>query len=148
VLRYDRANPAKGSAMAYRQWNGVMAAFRVGVLTVCGTFLCGGAALAAETLAHVDSSAPHAQPAYPDLAQESGEQGTVLVDVYVRSSGRPGKFRVAQSSGFGDLDNAALGSVLGWRFVPATRDGDTVSSWTTVKIVFQLPQPPPPPPVP
>ncbi|HEY6578940.1 MAG TPA: energy transducer TonB [Rhizomicrobium sp.] len=95
--------------------------------------------------AHVDLSRPHPQPPYPDSARASGEQGTVLVDVLIRPNGYVGKFRVAQSSGFGDLDNAAVESVLGWRFVPASRGGDTVSDWTTVKIVFELPQPVAPP---
>jgi protein TonB len=93
----------------------------------------------AETVPHVDLSAPHNQPPYPDSAQTSGEQGVVWVDVFVRPSGRPTKIRVSQSSGFEDLDNAAVQGVLNWRFVPATRGGNAVSDWTTVKIVYQLP---------
>lgn len=92
-----------------------------------------------ETSAHVDLSAPHDQPPYPDGAQTSGEQGVVFVDVLVRPTGRPAKIRVSQSSGFTDLDNAAVQGVLNWRFVPALQDGDPVSEWTTVKIVYQLP---------
>jgi protein TonB len=71
-----------------------------------------------------------------------GEQGMVLVDLYVRPNGRIEKYKVAQSSGFGDLDDAAVEGLLNWHFVPAVRDGDPVSDWTTVRIVFQLPQPP------
>ena len=100
-----------------------------------------GTAFAADTPAHVDVTQPHPQ-LYPESAQASGEEGTVLVNVYVRSNGKVGKYNLAQSSGFGDLDNAALESVLNWRFVPATRDGDLVSDWTTVKIVYQLPRVP------
>jgi len=108
----------------------------------------GSAALAAGTPPHVDMMQPHLQE-YPDQAQVNGEQGTVLVSVYVRQDGKVAKYRIAQSSGFGDLDNAALESILNWRFVPATRDGgDRVADWTTVKIVYQLPQPPAPQPPP
>jgi protein TonB len=89
--------------------------------------------------ARVDTALPHPQPPYPDSAQQSGEQGTVLVDVLVRTSGRPVKARISQSSGFQDLDNAAVQGVLNWHFLPATQGGDTVSDWTTVKIVYQLP---------
>jgi protein TonB len=96
-------------------------------------------ALAADTPAHVDSSYPNYQPPYPDGAQERGEQGVVMVDVYVRPNGRPKGARIAQSSGFYDLDTAAMQGVLNWRFVPATRDGEPVSDWTAVKIVYQLP---------
>jgi protein TonB len=102
------------------------------------------AALASETPARIDDSRPHPQPPYPDSAQTYGEQGAVLVDVYVHPNGRAGRVRISKSSGFEDLDNAAIEGVLGWRFVPATRDGDSVSDWTTVKVVFQLPQPPAP----
>ena len=109
----------------------------------CAAMLGPEAALAADTAAHVDSTKPNSEPFYPDSARAAGEQGTVLVDVLVRSSGHPSKFRVSQSSGYGDLDEAAVESVLNWHFVPATRDGDTVTDWATVKIVYQLPQAPP-----
>jgi protein TonB len=71
-----------------------------------------------------------------------------MVDVYVKPSGRPTKAKISQSSGFADLDEAAIESVLNWRFVPAMRGDDTVSDWTTVKIVYQLPVLAPPPAVP
>jgi len=94
----------------------------------------------ADSQARVDRSYPTPPPAYPDSAQVAGEQGDVLLDVYVTSGGHPRKFRVNQSSGYSDLDNAAAEAVAGWQFVPAVKDGDTVSAWTTVKIHFELPQ--------
>jgi TonB family protein len=89
----------------------------------------------------VDLSVPHDQPPYPVSAQTSAEQGVVAVDVLVRPNGKPARIKVSRSSGFEDLDNAAIQGVLNWRFVPAMRDGDAVSDWTTVKIVYQLPTP-------
>lgn len=125
-------------ARSYRQI-GVVAA-------LCGAaasfaVIGAGAALAADSAPHVDLTQPHTQ-LYPQSAQVSGEQGTVLVQVYVSPNGRVAKYSVSQSSGFGDLDNAALESVLNWRFVPAMRDGDPVSDWAVVKVVYQLPQAP------
>ncbi len=93
-----------------------------------------------DTLPRLDASYPNRQPPYPDAAQINGEQGTTLVDVLVRPSGKPVRAKVSQSSGYADLDTAAVQGVLNWRFVPAMRDGDTVSDWTTVKVVFQLPR--------
>jgi protein TonB len=110
-------------------------------LVCCAATSGSGVAVAADTAAHVDSTKPNAQPFYPDTARAAGEQGTVLLDVEVRPSGHPTKFRVAQSSGYGDLDTAAVQTVLNWRFVPATRDGDAVTDWTTVRVVYELPQP-------
>lgn len=89
----------------------------------------------------VDPSYPHYQPPYPDAAQAKGEEGVVMVDVYVRPSGKPTRAKISQSSGFDDLDTAAMQGVLNWRFVPATEDGEIVSDWTTVKVVYQLPVP-------
>ncbi len=108
----------------------------------CAAMLGSGAAQAGDMPARVDPAQPNSQPFYPDSAQAAGEQGTVLVDVLVRSSGHPTKYRVAQSSGYGDLDSAAVQTVLNWHYMPAIRDGDDVSDWTTVKIVYQLPQAP------
>jgi|SRR5579871_1384064 len=116
----------------------------LGTATALGVMIS-GAAPAAETPPRVDMTQPRPQQ-YPDSAQLNGEQGTVLVSVLVRPNGRVAKYRLAQSSGFPDLDTAALESVLNWRFIPAERDGDVVSDWTTVRVLYQLPTPAPQPP--
>jgi len=114
------------------------------VVSILGAIAFGaGGAYASDTPAHVDTSQANPQPPYPDSADLDGEQGAVLIDVFVRPSGHVTAYRIAQSSGFDDLDTAALQSVLNWKFVPATHDGDPVARWTTVRIVFQLPQAPP-----
>lgn len=103
--------------------------------------LAAGGAYAANVAPHVDLTQPHVQE-YPVPAQASGEEGSVLVDVYVRRNGRPAKVKVAQSSGFPDLDTAAVESVFNWRFVPAMQGGDPVEDWAAVKVVYQLPSAP------
>ena len=87
----------------------------------------------------VDSSYPNRQPTYPDSAQANGEMGTVLVDVLVRPGGKPARVKISRSSGYEDLDIAAIEGVLNWRYIPALRDGEQVSDWMTVKIVYQPP---------
>jgi periplasmic protein TonB len=109
-------------------------------IVCCAAMLGSGAAMAGATPAHVDSSQPNEEPIYPDSARAAGEQGTILIDILVHASGRPGQYRVAQSSGYGDLDAAAVQTVLNWKYVPATRDGDAVSDWATVKVVYELPK--------
>lgn len=126
--------------MLYWKSRAILRAFSFCALMSSGSALCAVPALAEEMPAHIDLSQPHPQPPYPDSARAGGEQGSVLVDLYVRPNGRIAKYRVAQSSGFGDLDDAAVEGVLNWRFVPAVHDGDPVSDWTTVRIVFELPQ--------
>lgn len=109
-------------------------------LVFSGLVLWPLAARAETSPPHVDLSQPHPQPPYPDSALTGREQGTVLVDLYIHPNGRVAKYKVAQSSGFGDLDDAAVEGLLNWHFVPAVEDGDPVSDWTAVKIEFQLPQ--------
>jgi TonB family protein len=89
----------------------------------------------------VDLTQPHTQ-IFPKSAQANGENGAVVVGAYVDSNGKVVKYNIAQSSGFADLDYAAVQSVLNWHFVPAKQGGNAVPDWATVKIVYQLPQTP------
>jgi protein TonB len=96
-------------------------------------------AAAADSAAHVDYSVSNPQPPYPDSAQLNGEQGTIVINVHVRASGKPDKVAISQSSGYRDLDTAAEEGVLNWHYLPAMEGGDPASDWTTVKVVYQLP---------
>src|SRR5581483_3801195 len=93
----------------------------------------------AATPPQIDTSRPHDQ-IYPMDAQRSGEQGDVYLKVYVHENGKTDRVQIAKSSGYADLDNAAIESVLNWRYIPAKRNGETVDDWTTVHLVYQLPQ--------
>ena len=103
--------------------------------------LGGSAACLADSPARVDHSYPISAPIYPDAAQDAGEQGDVLVEVQVSANGHPHRIRVKQSSGFQDLDNAAMDTAANWRYIPAVVDGDTATTWTAVKIHYALPAP-------
>ena len=93
----------------------------------------------ADSPPQIDHNYPTPQPDYPDTAQVGGEHGDVLVDVYVTSSGKVRKYRINQSSGFDDLDNAAVGAVSSWHYLPAIKNGEAVSDWKTLKIHFSIP---------
>ncbi len=77
-------------------------------------------------------------PVYPPLSRREGEEGTVMLSVYVEASGQAGKVELARSSGFDRLDRAALAAVKRWRFVPARRGSEAVADWVRVPIVFSL----------
>jgi periplasmic protein TonB len=126
-----------------RQLQPALRRFGFAVSILGATAFGAAGAYASDTPAHVDTSQANPQPPYPDSADAGGEQGAVMIAVFVRPDGRVTAYRIAQSSGFDDLDTAALQSVLNWKFVPARHDGDPVADWTTVRIVFQLPQAPP-----
>ncbi|HEX4532589.1 MAG TPA: energy transducer TonB [Rhizomicrobium sp.] len=110
-----------------------------GLIVGCAALALATPAFATDSKPHIDVSQPHAQ-VYPETAQRNGEQGNVVLKVYVYDNGRPGQANVAQSSGFPDLDNAAVESAMNWRYIPATKDGSTVADWATVQLVYKVPE--------
>ena len=79
------------------------------------------------------------QPEYPPASRRAGEEGTVQLQVFVLESGRAGEVKVARSSGFPKLDEAAINEVKrNWRFVPGKEDGKPVSMWHTFAVTFRL----------
>lgn len=77
-------------------------------------------------------------PTYTDEARHGKVQGSVTLQVLVGADGRAQDIRIVKGIGFG-LDEHALETVRGWRFVPA-RDGSkrAVPAWVTVEAVFRL----------
>ncbi len=78
------------------------------------------------------------KPAYPPLSKRLGEQGKVIVRVLIGADGTPRKAEIRQSSGFDRLDQAALNTVLKWRYVPGKRAGVAEEMWFNVPINFVL----------
>jgi TonB family protein len=105
---------------------------------VAAAFLS-ASAMAADAGPKVDTSKP-TPVIYPVAAQQAGEEGTVVMNVYINNSGAAKKIAVAKSSGYVDLDTAAVETALNWHYVPAIRGGDTVSDWAAVQVVYKLPE--------
>ncbi|CAN5176788.1 hypothetical protein BH10PSE16_BH10PSE16_07500 [soil metagenome] len=78
------------------------------------------------------------KPAYPPLSKRLGEQGKVIVRVLIGADGVPQKAELRQSSGFERLDQAALNTVLKWRYIPGKRGGVAEDMWFNVPINFVL----------
>ncbi|CAZ88807.1 putative tonB protein [Thiomonas arsenitoxydans] len=77
-------------------------------------------------------------PPYPRLSRQLGEEGTALLKVQVGPNGRPLQIKLMSSSGYPRLDEAAEATVAQWRFVAATRNGQSVASWVLVPIKFRI----------
>ena len=77
-------------------------------------------------------------PAYPRMSRRMGEQGTVLVRVFINTEGRAEKAEIRTSSGYARLDEAALETVQRWRYVPGQRAGQPEAMWFNVPIRFVL----------
>jgi protein TonB len=78
------------------------------------------------------------KPVYPHASRRLGEQGKVLLRVYVSAAGLAEKVEIKLGSGFARLDQAAHDAVSRWRFVPARRGEQAVAAWVQVPITFQL----------
>lgn len=92
----------------------------------------------------IDKSYSQPQLPYPDAAQVNGEEGSIVLRVKVGSEGRVRNVKIAKTSGFDDLDNAAIEGVLRYRFVPAQENGETSTEWTDLTVTYQLPRAPAP----
>jgi len=77
-------------------------------------------------------------PVYPAMSRRMGEEGRVMLRVFVDASGRPGQIEVNSSSGSARLDAAAQEAVWRWRFVAARSGDDSIGGWVLVPIVFNL----------
>lgn len=77
-------------------------------------------------------------PAYPALSRRMGEEGKVVLRVFVEANGRPGQIEVRTGSGSPRLDQAAQEAVWRWKFVAARRGDEAIGAWVLVPIVFNL----------
>ena len=77
-------------------------------------------------------------PVYPALSRRVGEEGRVLLRVFVGTDGLPGKIELHQSSGYSRLDSVAAETVQRWRFVPARLGDERIGAWVVVPISFSL----------
>jgi periplasmic protein TonB len=77
-------------------------------------------------------------PTYPHLSRRRGEEGTVVLRVYINTDGEAEKLEVSNSSGHARLDQAALHTVQNWRFVPGKRAGVPEAMWFDVPIRYVL----------
>ncbi len=78
------------------------------------------------------------KPPYPPLSRRLGEQGKVVVRVLIAVDGSAQKAEIRSSSGYERLDQAALATVLRWRYLPGKRGGVPEAMWFNVPINFVL----------
>jgi len=81
----------------------------------------------------------HTTPPYPELARKLTEQGTVTLQMTISAQGDVTSATVLQSSGFPDLDQAAVSWVQQhWRYKPAMQNGQAVPSQAKAAVKFDL----------
>jgi protein TonB len=83
----------------------------------------------------------HTTPPYPTEARAAAHQGTVVLQMTVSPQGDVVTANVTQSSGFPELDQAAMAWVIGhWKYKPAIQGGVPVTSQTQAAVQFDLKQ--------
>lgn len=77
-------------------------------------------------------------PKYPPVSRRAGEEGKVMLRVFVDASGAPTQVEINHTSGFERLDKAAVAAVSHWKFIAAQQAGQAVGAWVLVPIIFSL----------
>lgn len=75
---------------------------------------------------------------WPLNSRELGEEGTVLLRVYIDERGRPSEIQVAKSSGYPRLDRQAVVVMRSTRFKPYIHNGAPQPGWASTPLVFKI----------
>lgn len=73
---------------------------------------------------------------YPSLLRDAGVGGTTLIDLHISPFGIVEEVLVAETSGYEQLDQAALRAAQAFEFCPALLGGQPVAVWTQTPITF------------
>jgi protein TonB len=84
---------------------------------------------------------PLSQPPYPAASQRLGEEGKVILELYVLEDGRVGDATIIKSSGYPRLDQAAVEEAKrAWRLLPGTEDGRPKAMQHKLTVTFRIDQ--------
>jgi len=78
------------------------------------------------------------KPNYPAASARNGDAGTVMLALLVGPDGRVTSARVQKSSGFRELDRAALNALSLCQFKPAMNNGVPEAGWAQLAYVWTL----------
>ena len=78
------------------------------------------------------------RPKYPEIAQEAGIEGTVVVQVFVDDKGRVKETIILKGIPNTGLDEAAADAIRNVRFRPAKQRERAVGVWISIPVNFRL----------
>ena len=88
--------------------------------------------------ARVRASAQCVAPSYPRRSVINNEQGVSQIELRIGEDGRVRESRIAQSSGFFRLDQAALQALSACEFEPERVNGVAREAWARIRYVWRL----------
>jgi protein TonB len=94
------------------------------------------AVFAGEVPASFDAKSCKAE--YPKASLMNEEQGTVSMAFLVSAGGDVKDSKVEKSSGFKNLDKAAIKAISACKFKPGSKDGAPAETWTKVDYAWKL----------
>jgi TonB family protein len=80
------------------------------------------------------------KPVYPEKAQQSGIEGTVLLEAVITKQGTVGTIRALNTLTHPELVTAAMEAVKQWLYQPTLLNGEPIEVVTTVAVNFRLAQ--------
>jgi len=95
-----------------------------------------GSVIAAEVPAVFEAGKCKAE--YPKASLMNEEQGTVSMSFLVNPDGSVADSKLDKTSGFKNLDKAAIKSISACKFKPGTKDGAPAQTWTKVDYAWKL----------
>ena len=78
------------------------------------------------------------RPKYPEIAQEAGIEGTVIVQVFVDKKGRVKETSILKGIPNTGLDEAAIAAIRETRFEPGKQRERPVGVWISIPVNFRL----------
>jgi protein TonB len=75
---------------------------------------------------------------YPKASLMNEEQGTTSMSFLVNADGSVADSKLEKSSGFKNLDKAALKGLAACKFKPGSKDGAPAQTWTRVDYAWKL----------
>ena len=94
------------------------------------------AVFAGEVPASLD--AKNCKAEYPKASLLNEEQGDVTMSFLVAADGNVVESKVDKSSGYKNLDKAAVKALSACKFKPGTKDGAVAQTWTKVDYSWKL----------
>lgn len=108
-------------------------------INITATLLLSGlgcSAFAAEVPATFD--ARNCKAEYPKTSLLNEEQGAVSMAFLVSADGHVLDSKVEKTSGYKNLDKAAVKAISACKFKPGMKDGNAVQTWAKVEYVWSL----------
>ncbi len=78
------------------------------------------------------------KPNYPQASIRNSEVGTVKLQLLVNVNGYISRAKVVETSGFRDLDRAAMVGFMGCKFKPPVKDGVPTETWIDMQYIWKI----------